>query len=105
MLFLVTLFQVVMIFLMLLYAQSAHAWNVPFNPQAPEIQASKDSSEVLEFINTFIGWVCALISVYLAYKAMAKLNSSEGFGSFLLTLAGAFIAGGASYFSQYFVYH
>lgn len=104
MLYLITLFVFAMLALMFLYSQSAHAWNVPFSPSSPEIAASSDGENVLKTINTVINWVCAIISAYVAYKAAGKLHDSDIRG-FILTMTGAFIIGGAPYFSQYFLFN
>jgi hypothetical protein len=104
MLYLVTLFLIVILALFFLYSQSAHAWNVPFNPSSPEIAASSDSENVLKSISTFVNWACAVISAYVAYKAAGKLHDSDIRG-FVLTMTGAFIIGGAPYFSQYFLFN
>jgi hypothetical protein len=104
MLFLVTLYQILMLISMLTYAQSAHAWNVPFSPSAPEIAASSDGENVLKTINILINWGCAIISAYVAFKAAGKLHDSDIRG-FFLTMTGAFIIGGAPYFSQYFLFN
>lgn len=103
-LFLVSFIQVILIFLLLAYYSQAFAWNVPFDPQAPEVAAGAKSADMLSFINIFINWTCAVLSVYIGYKAASRLHNSD-YKGFFQAMTASFIIGGAPYFSQFLIFH
>lgn len=88
----------------ILISQAAYAWNVAFDPHAPEIASSQHTSDMLDFINTFINWVCAFLSVYALLKSFSKLNNNDFKGA-AMAFSGAFIFGCAPYLSKFFIYH
>lgn len=83
--------------MMLVMSEKSIAWSVPFSP-SPELTKATDHQATIQFTLWAVEAFVIIACVWLLFAASKNL-SDENYYQAVLSLGGALIAGGATYYA------